>query len=229
MVRTWHVVAVLSAFVAAPAAATSSYTYGEQEYVTIAEGESPDGRYAIAAHGVGEDASLAFSLYLTTNHGRKVIGPLEEIDDTFETAANAYTASWSPDSRFVALNYRVDRHATVVRIYRIENGRAKFIRLPLLADEWRKDIPELQEIPIPSLTASLEWLDASHIRIREEGFLKIESDNRAIFDKLAELGLAEPGKSETGDVVEFTLEAEAELTPRNELRITQPAHLVHDP
>ncbi|HMF80891.1 MAG TPA: hypothetical protein VK562_05760 [Candidatus Acidoferrum sp.] len=33
------------------ARATSNYEYGPDEYVTIANGISPDGRYAITAHG----------------------------------------------------------------------------------------------------------------------------------------------------------------------------------
>ncbi|MEA3164254.1 MAG: hypothetical protein QOE88_2072 [Verrucomicrobiota bacterium] len=38
---------------AAAAFATSNYEYQPGEFVTIANGESPDGRYAIATHGGG--------------------------------------------------------------------------------------------------------------------------------------------------------------------------------
>src|SRR6185312_13398339 len=45
--------------------ATSNYEYGPDEYVTITNGISPDGKIAITAHGSGELGDDNFHLYLT--------------------------------------------------------------------------------------------------------------------------------------------------------------------
>ena len=47
------------------ALATSNYQYGRDEYVTVATGISPDGQYAITAHGGGKLGYDNFHLYLT--------------------------------------------------------------------------------------------------------------------------------------------------------------------
>ena len=52
-------------FPATGALATSNYEYGPDEYVTIAKGFSPDGKYAITAHGEGELGDENFHLFLT--------------------------------------------------------------------------------------------------------------------------------------------------------------------
>ena len=47
------------------ALATSNYEYGPDEYVTVANGISPDERYAITAHGGGQLGYDNFHLYFT--------------------------------------------------------------------------------------------------------------------------------------------------------------------
>src|SRR4051794_8436153 len=66
---------------------TSNYEYGRDEYATIAKGISPDGRFAITAHGEGEDGYENFHLYLTDAHTGRHIGPLEEIAKILDTDA----------------------------------------------------------------------------------------------------------------------------------------------
>lgn len=112
------------------ARATSTYTYQPGEYVVIVDGKSPDGRYAIAAHGEGEDGDENFHLYLMDAETDKKIGPLEEIKDVLDTGADAYYARWSADSREVSITYRVDRHVAVMVRYRIANRRAYRISGP---------------------------------------------------------------------------------------------------
>ncbi|MEO8615820.1 MAG: hypothetical protein ABI600_11825, partial [Luteolibacter sp.] len=46
-------VAIVLACFTGQAHATANYQYGADEYVTITKGLSPDGRFAITAHGVG--------------------------------------------------------------------------------------------------------------------------------------------------------------------------------
>jgi hypothetical protein len=115
-----------------PGYATSAYTYGPREYVTVADGRAPNGRLSVAAHGRGEDSADDFGLYLTTAHGRRrpvrlpAIGP----DNTFDHGAQSYRASWSPDSRRVAVTFRIERHVLALRLYVIRHGRPHLVGVP---------------------------------------------------------------------------------------------------
>ncbi len=113
------------------ATATSNHEYGPDEYVTIAKGISPNGEYAITAHGTGDLGYDNFHLYLTDALTGKTIGPLEEIVETLDTGADAFSAKWAKDSQQVIIIYRVDRHAPLKAVcYRITNGRAHRINGP---------------------------------------------------------------------------------------------------
>src|SRR5712664_244625 len=81
------------------ALATSNYEYGPDEYVTVSNGISPDGKFAITAHGRGGLGYDDFQLYLTDAITGKKIGPLEEITETLDTGADAFAARWSKDSQ----------------------------------------------------------------------------------------------------------------------------------
>jgi hypothetical protein len=106
------------------ATATSNHEYQPDEYITIENGKSPDGAYAIAAHGKGDLGYDNFHIYLMDGKTGHKIGPLEEIKDTLDTGADAFTAHWSLDSKEVSISYRVDRHEMVTIRYRINNHRA---------------------------------------------------------------------------------------------------------
>ena len=113
------------------ACATSNYEYGPDEYVTVINGISPDGKFAITAHGNGESGYDNFHLYLTDAISGKKIGPLTEIVDTLDTGADAFAAKWSSDSREVTIVYRIDRHEPLKAIsYRIAGRRAQRIKGP---------------------------------------------------------------------------------------------------
>ncbi len=110
---------------AATAWATFNYEYGPNEYVTISNGISPDGRLAITAHGEGELGIDNFHLYLFDAVTGKKIGPLEEISETLDTGAGAFAAKWKKDSSEASVVYRVDRHAPLKAMtYRFAKGRA---------------------------------------------------------------------------------------------------------
>ena len=111
--------------------ATSNYEYGPDEYVTVANGISPDGKIAITAHGSGEFGDENFHLYLTDAGTGKKIGPLEEIKYFLNTAANKYAAQWSSDSHEVTIVWLVGRHEPLKAIsYRITGRRAQKIQGP---------------------------------------------------------------------------------------------------
>ncbi|MEI6178324.1 MAG: hypothetical protein WCS43_15635 [Verrucomicrobiota bacterium] len=92
------------------AQATANYDYGDDEYVTITKGLSPDGRFAITAHGEGESGYDKFHLYLTDAVTGRHIGPLVEVDPILDTEAGAFGAVWSKDSSSVTIIWRWSRH-----------------------------------------------------------------------------------------------------------------------
>jgi hypothetical protein len=111
--------------------ATWNYEYGPDEYVTIANGISPDGKIAITAHGSGELGYDNFHLYLTDADTGKKIGPLEEIKEFLDTGAGAFGAQWSKDGQQVTIVWRVDRHEPLKAIsYRIAGRRAEKMKGP---------------------------------------------------------------------------------------------------
>ncbi|MEY2507029.1 MAG: hypothetical protein QOH01_1358 [Verrucomicrobiota bacterium] len=111
--------------------ATSNYEYGPDEYVTVANAISPDGKIAVTAHGSGELGYENFHLYLTDAVTGKKIGPLEEIKEFLDTAANAFGAQWSSDGQQVTIVWRVDRHEPLKAItYRIAGRAARKIKGP---------------------------------------------------------------------------------------------------
>ncbi len=111
--------------------ATSNYEYGPDEYVTISQGLSPDGKFAITAHGGGEYGYDDFHLYLTDAKTGRKIGPLEEIKEPLDSGADAFAAKWTPDSQQVLIIYRVDRHEPLKAVsYRIVGRRAQPIKGP---------------------------------------------------------------------------------------------------
>jgi hypothetical protein len=114
------------------ALATSNYQYKPNEYVTIKHGKSPDGAWSIATHGEGELGDDHFNVYLMDGKTGKKIGPLTEISDAgfLDTAATAYHANWTPDSHFVTISYRSDRHTISAIKYKIENRRAYKVKGP---------------------------------------------------------------------------------------------------
>ena len=116
--------------------ATSNYEYGPDEYVTVTNGLSPDGKIAITAHGTGELGADDFHLYLTDAGTGKKIGPLEEITEFLNTAAYKYAAQWSSGGQQVTIVWLVDRHAPLKAIsYRITGRRAQKIKGPFNVKE----------------------------------------------------------------------------------------------
>jgi hypothetical protein len=113
------------------ASATSCHEYGADEYVTIANGISPDEKLAITTHGGGDLGYDNFHVYLTNALTGKKIGPLAEINQFLDTGANAYCAQWSKNSASVTIIYRIDRHVPLKAIsYRFGKGRAFLITGP---------------------------------------------------------------------------------------------------
>lgn len=111
--------------------ATSNYEYGTDEYVTIADGIAPNGKYAITTHGGGPYGYEHFHVYLTDAVTGRKVGPLEKITETLDTGAGAFCAYWTLDSGQVTITYRISRHEPLkVVSYRIANRHAYLITGP---------------------------------------------------------------------------------------------------
>jgi hypothetical protein len=133
--------------------ATDNYEYSADEYVTITRGISPDGNFAITAHGEGEYGYDHFHLYLTEARTGKNIGPLQEITKILDTGAASYVAKWSGDSKTVAIVWRWSRHDPFLSItYRIAGRRAiPLTKAPVDSDElgtyWSENCSHSQPTP----------------------------------------------------------------------------------
>jgi hypothetical protein len=117
--------------VAATSAALGSsvHEYKPNEYLPIVHGLSPDGRYAIAAHGSSDYLGYeGFQLYLIDAKTHKPLAGLKEPKEPFvDTGANAYYADWSADSKHVSVTFRAERHLAVRLRYRITDGHVHLI------------------------------------------------------------------------------------------------------
>jgi len=122
------------------ALATDNYDYGPDEYVTITDGISPDGKYAITAHGEGDLGYKNFHIFLTNAKTGREIGPLEQISEILDTGAGSYCAIWSKNSKQVTVFWRYSRHEPLQEIiFKIAKNRAFLVQGPMNVDkayEW---------------------------------------------------------------------------------------------
>jgi hypothetical protein len=133
--------------------ATDNYEYGAGEYVTITKGISPNGNFAITAHGEGEYGYDHFRLYLTYARTGRNIVPLQEITKILDTGAGSYVAKWSKDSSTVTIVWRWSRHDPFLSItYRVNGRRAiPITKAPVDSDElgtyWSENCSHSQPTP----------------------------------------------------------------------------------
>ena len=161
---------ILCCTAAAPSAATSTYNYGPDEYVIVAGGMAPDGKHSIAAHGHGEGGDQDFHLYLMAEPGHHKIGPLEEVECRLDSGPNAFDASWSQDSRFVALGYRLERHLYAFNnIYRIGKGRAYPIAGPTVLEAMGANTRETKHVDFRDANEQLAWLGPGRFHLSGTG------------------------------------------------------------
>src|SRR5258708_2581268 len=154
-----------AALAGSPARATSVYEYAKGEYVLIDSGMAPNGHLSLAAHGEGEFGSENFYVYLMAEPAHRRIAALGGITDNLDSGPTAFRAAWAPDSRHVAVAYRIERHVTVTLLYRIERGRAVEIDGPSLFKEvTSRDVDDGTDHENNSFT-SLSWLTSRRVVI----------------------------------------------------------------
>jgi hypothetical protein len=217
----WLITACLSAL-SGSGYATAEHRYGPGEYDLIDHGLAPDGQYAIVAHGDQEGAHLR--LFLVDARTQRRIGPLEEADAGFDSAAEAYHALWSPDSRHVALSYRTDYHVNALLIYRIEHHRAFPVSGPGLLATVAPGFP-FEDMDMGSHYRELEWLGPTRFRLHDDGYIRQIADRQITEEEARRFGpfsSFDPAGSADGSSwrgLSFSIEAVCQFTGQDQYSI----------
>jgi hypothetical protein len=219
---TWASVVAFLAFAAAPACATDEHDYARDEYAIIRDGLAPDERMSLASHadpeiggnGVGHN----FHIWLMAEPAHRRLAPLPDIgpEALLDSGPQAYRATWAPDSRHVAVNFRSDRHVLELDLYAIENRGARLISGPTLF----RDVTSRNVGPDENFghrVAWITWTSPRHFLLHEHHLFQA-SDPGAL-RKLGAYGKA-TGKLVDGRLmVEFSAEADCVVLPGHRYRI----------
>jgi hypothetical protein len=237
---------LLLAFVG-KASATAEYDYKPGELVPVDGGESPDKKFTIVSGDPDKKGGFG-GVYLIDAQTKKVLGKLEEVATTLDTAPEAYRAHWSPDSKHVGITSRADRHRADNVIYRIENNRAYYVERPELLchavpDFWSltKKLGLIEEIgdfgdcdhpPCKVRQKSfyseiVKWISPRRFVVKEVSQFQVrDRDPSASLgqygEKLDQYGeTLEHQTDKPGDVyhVRFSAEGECELLPGDKTRV----------
>jgi hypothetical protein len=155
-----------------PVRATSVYDYKPKEYVIVDSGLAPNKHLSIAANGYG-----SFHVYLMAEPAHKPIAALASIDNDaiLDTGPSAYHAVWSPDSRYVAVHFRSDRHVLMMLLYEISGGRPHLTDTPSLFGAATKLPDSSDDFEIRSGVTYLTWLSPTTFALKEERTLEIKA------------------------------------------------------
>jgi hypothetical protein len=204
------------------ARATAEHTYGKREYAVIESGRAPNGKLSIAAHGEGEGGHDKFHVYLMAEPGHRKLAVLDNIseDNNLDTAPDAYWAAWSPDSRYVAVTFRSERHIVTLNLYAIEDSRAKLLEAPdLFRDVTGRGTDRKTDGDMRSFVPKLEWQGPRRFRFTD--YRLFVMDDARLADQLGALG--KPEKMDDGRYsIEFSAQADGEVLPTNRLRVAKP-------
>jgi len=210
-------------FSIAAAEATSNQTYRRNEYAVIRDGEAPNGRLSIAAHGGGELGYDNFHLYLMAEPAHKTLARLEQIGpDLLDTGSDAYKAEWAADSGHVAVLYRADRHILELRLYAIRDRRADPIFGPPLLDAAVKGKPKaLADARVNSSSTDLLWRGSTQFVLKERHLFQTGTSKLAQIFGAFGRAIQQPqdGDAEPSYLIEFSAEAVCELRGASRYRI----------
>lgn len=172
-----------------PAHATAEKTYAKDEYAIITGGWAPNKRLSVAAHGEGEGGHDKFHVYLMAEPGHRRLATLDDIsqENNLDTAPDAYYAAWSPDSHYVAVSFRSDRHIMTLNLYVIENGRARRIEAPdLFREATGRAVDRKTDGDMRNYFPTVEWRSPRRFRLNDSRvFVK---NDKALAEKLGDLG-----------------------------------------
>lgn len=183
-------VALLLALAALPRAhATAEHTYAKGEYGIIAGGWAPNKRLAIAVHGEGEGAHDKFHAYLMAEPSHRRLDVLDDIshENNLDTAPDAYHAAWSPDSRYVAVTFRTDRHIMTLNVYAIEGNNARLIASPdLFRKATGRTVAVKTDGDMRMYFPTVEWKGPRRYVLNDSR--RFVEDNQSLAGKLGDLG-----------------------------------------
>jgi hypothetical protein len=160
--------AVVAGLALMPARATSEYNYGKDEYVTIRNGLAPNQQLSLASHGDGEYGTGGFHVWLMAEPAHRRIEALDNIseDNILDSAAEAFHAFWSKDSRYVGVGHRYDRYEVALDLYRIEGRRARLIAAPNLFKEvTSRNVTEGDDLRV--YNSIVEWHGGNRFQLKE--------------------------------------------------------------
>lgn len=206
------ILAVILTLAAASAAfATAEHRYGKNEYAIIAGGRAPNGKLSVAAHGESETGAENFRLSLMAEPGHRKLMTLDNVgdDNILDSAPDAFHAAWSPDSRYVAVTFRSERHIVTLNLYAVEGGRAKLVDAPDLFRQAAGRTVNIKEdgdmrTSVPALT----WQAPRRLHLTDDRVFV--EDDATLADKLGAFGKAT--KMDDGRVsIEFSAEADGEI------------------
>lgn len=189
------VLALLLVFAASPAFATAEHRYAKHEYAIIDDGRAPNGKLSVASHGEGEFGSENFHVYLMSEPGHTRLAVLDNIseDNNLDHAPDAYYAAWSPDSRYVAVSFRTERHIMTLNLYKIEGRRARLIAAPdLFQSATGRTVQVKVEGDMRTFVPRVIWYTPRRFRL--EDYRLFVKDDTGLADQLGLLGKTSPMK-----------------------------------
>ena len=221
------VLCVTGALLANPGSAhgTDLYDYKPGETLVIDHGLAPDRGLAIAAGVTGKKSDKRFCLFLVDGKSHARIGPLEEFGDPLDTGARSITAAWGPDSRHVAITYRVDRHVTETLVYRVETRRAYPVTGPMDLLTEVQGAKTLDDAQRTTDYRTLKWLSASRFVLHQHSqFHHVGRNLPAGLERLGELTDDDDGQADqTGGkqhyCFDFYGDGVCELLPGDKFRL----------
>ncbi|QAU44589.1 hypothetical protein [Bradyrhizobium guangzhouense] len=222
MLHRRAVLALLLAFAISPAFATAEHQYGKGEYAIILGGKAPNGKLSVAAHGGGESGSDGFRVYLMAEPAHRKLTTLDDINDDniLDTAPDAFHATWSADSRFLAVSFRSERHIVTLNIYAVDGARAKPLDGPdLFRDVTGRSAGGDNDLDMRTSVPDFTW--AAPRRFHLTDYRVFVADDTALADKLGTLGKASK-RDGGGNTIQFSAEADGEILPDGKIRMGKP-------
>jgi hypothetical protein len=180
ILTTCAAVALASAHI--PARATSLYDYKAHEYRIVHDGLAPDKRLSISAHGGRVDGYKGFHLYLMAEPSHRKIAVLDSIgpDNILDTGAEMYHAVGSPDSRHVAVIYRLSHQNLAMLLYEIRGRRLAMLPAPSLFSAVARPLTESSDgLDLKSNRVALTWLSATTFVMKERQVFHVSTHDLA--------------------------------------------------
>ncbi|QPF92302.1 hypothetical protein [Bradyrhizobium commune] len=210
---------ILTLAASSPAFATAEHKYGKGEYAIITGGRAPNGKYSVAAHGEGDAGSENFRLSLMAEPGHRKLATLDNVNDDniLDSAPDAFHATWSSDSRYVAVSFRSERHIVTLNLYAIDGKSAKLVDGPdLFRDATSRIVDRANDGDMRTSVPALTWLAPRRFHLTDDRVFV--EDDATLADKLGALGKA--AKMDDGRVsIQFSAEADCDIGNANAISI----------